>query len=220
MPDTRRRMASFTLLEVLIVITIISILAAMLMPALQKAREKARQSVCMNNLKQVGSVLMMYAQDYNGYLPPIANSSSQEWTQMLSLGGYLKPSNVLVCPSYYPHRFQGSAWWCTYGIRQLGIHAYMESWNESVGSFQTAQKKASLSKILLLADSIRTDLAVPTQVYRFDPAGGYAYYVHLRHTGRANCLFYDLHVESCGNVNEMGWQSGGVGSGTDFSTYP
>ena len=52
------------------VIAIIAILAAMLLPALSRAREQARRAVCINNLKQIGLAITMYAQDYDGGLPP------------------------------------------------------------------------------------------------------------------------------------------------------
>ena len=54
---------NFTLIELLVVIGIIAILASMLMPALGKAQEKARQTTCINQLKQLSTATFMYKAD-------------------------------------------------------------------------------------------------------------------------------------------------------------
>jgi prepilin-type N-terminal cleavage/methylation domain-containing protein len=61
--------AAFTLIELLVVIAVIAILAALLFPVFAQARDKARQAACLSNLKQIGSALQMYLQDYDEHLP-------------------------------------------------------------------------------------------------------------------------------------------------------
>jgi prepilin-type N-terminal cleavage/methylation domain-containing protein/prepilin-type processing-associated H-X9-DG protein len=66
---TRRNAAAFTLIELLVVIAIIATLAAILFPVFATAREAARKTSCLSNLKQMGSAMTMYAQDFDENLP-------------------------------------------------------------------------------------------------------------------------------------------------------
>ena len=72
----RQSRHGFTLIELLVVIAIISILAVMLLPALGSAREKAWESVCTNNLKQIGKGLFMYVSAWDGYGPSDHNGKA------------------------------------------------------------------------------------------------------------------------------------------------
>ena len=102
--STSRNARAFTLIELLVVIAIIGILAAMLLPALSSAREKARSGTCVSNLRQIHLALVLYQDDNQGYMPPIAS----DYNYSKKLGRYLpqrgttatsQGNRVFTCPS-------------------------------------------------------------------------------------------------------------------------
>ena len=92
----------FTLIELLVVIAIIAILAAILFPVFARAREKARQTSCINNVKQMTMSLLMYAQDNDEMFGMAGGYQSArpcaDWWPT-AIYPYVKNVQVYVCPS-------------------------------------------------------------------------------------------------------------------------
>jgi prepilin-type N-terminal cleavage/methylation domain-containing protein/prepilin-type processing-associated H-X9-DG protein len=91
----------FTLVELLVVVAIIAILAAILFPVFAQAREKGRQSYCLSNLEQLGTAMLLYTDDNDGYYPPVIGRIGRRpvgfdssWMGILS--PYLKSQGVFI----------------------------------------------------------------------------------------------------------------------------
>jgi prepilin-type N-terminal cleavage/methylation domain-containing protein len=151
----------FTLIELLVVMAIISILAALLMPALALAKEKARVIACLSNLRQMGIAIHLYATDHDDRLVPAAysvrrGSPSQEgWPTLLVNGRYLTAPparsynslpatrSVFRCPSGLPEVYtfgptsrddpEGAKAW-PYASESTGGKFYVHCWYGINGS--------------------------------------------------------------------------------------
>ena len=64
-----KKQIGFTLVEILVVISIITVLLAILLPTLGKVRDSAKNIVCMSNLRQIGTAITTYSMDYYGSIP-------------------------------------------------------------------------------------------------------------------------------------------------------
>lgn len=201
----------FTLMELMVVIAIISILAALMMPALETARQMAVTAACASNMRQSGNAHFLYANDHNGELPPNATESwsgfsersrgTGAWSVMLHYRNNYVDPDVCACPGQlkaqreYVYRTASShqyaagygSWYRFWGHRIDKLPVFSERWPRDP------------SRIMLLIDSVRgAELAtyeamVNWQVFAATARDWYVG-VHCRHNQKANTFFADGHV--------------------------
>lgn len=198
------RETCFTLIELLIVIAIIAILAALLLPALNSARERARGVACISNLKQVGMSCRMYADQNKDILAVqfVTGDGYDNYYWGVEIFGSRKaiPKNAF-CPSFPSVISESDALAKTYGIRinnLLGDRVDKAHGNPVVSGGLDHNNPLSIhfakmrepSLFPILFDSINCDTGLPSWSFHGPGKCG----IHFRHGNKANAWFADGHA--------------------------
>ena len=189
--DKRRKsllVNRFTLIELLVVIAIIGILASFLLPALSLARRSAKKIYCVNNLKSLYTMTVLYAQDYNGSFPPtmgtVSVANDRQWPFYIT--------RQIKGIDQHPHYYwtQLPVFWCP-EKKTVKSHSYAMS--DTLSTIRMS-RISNPSKIVYLADSYSTtgtgwELSLKHRSWQHDQYRKIEFTRHVAKT--ANLLFAD-----------------------------
>lgn len=169
------RKAAFTLIELLVVIAIIAILAAILFPVFAQAKAAAKQTACLNNVKQLSLGVMMYQNDYDDYFPmggwqfPAVSSNptfSSRW--YIDIAPYTKNNAIRNCPASQYKVIDTTYTWNS----DYGINLSVALWEDS----ENASELLSPASLVLLCDTVQYDYTTfPTSAADNIPADWFPY---------------------------------------------
>ncbi len=192
--------SAFTLIEILIVLAIVMLLAALLFPVLNRVRNGARSVACQSNLHQIGLAMQLYTENYGGRYPAYgAQPPSCTWVD--AMVPYTKSTQVFICPSDPDETYESGC-----GLQQDVNGAprtlnggYALSVPELARQISTMRVRVP-SRFILVTDARSTTdqvIAVGSMSEPFlSPDTLKELSIAFRHTERANALFADGHSKS------------------------
>jgi prepilin-type N-terminal cleavage/methylation domain-containing protein/prepilin-type processing-associated H-X9-DG protein len=210
-PSPRRVSRAFTLIELLTVIAIIGILAAILIPVVGKARASARAAQCVSNLRQLAVGFQLFTEDHKGRMvwnldePSRINSSARYWPE------HIRPYVTKVpfrlnAPIPAPFSCPSSTYFPPTGTSTPHYSHYSRTFHQ--GQSPTSGGSNALQRTPIfparMAAPSRVIAVVDGQRVATDPEGdaprelgsGSASRLSTRHGTRTNVLYFDWHVSS------------------------
>jgi len=212
----KSRSLGFTLVELLVVVAIVSLLAALILPGLRKAKEAAKRTICASNLHQFGLAITMYLNDnqgwffpyfedleggrlwYFGFEPDFGSGKAEGERELdktrARLYPYLSANSVEICPSFdyylskYKPKFRGASY--GYGYNIFGVAGKHISYIRRPSSTVLFADCAQVNTFQKPASPKNPMIE---EFYYISP---FERTVHFRHNGLANVLFCDGHVEA------------------------
>jgi prepilin-type N-terminal cleavage/methylation domain-containing protein/prepilin-type processing-associated H-X9-DG protein len=199
---------AFTLVELLVVVAIIAILAALGIPLVKTTIEKGNSTKCVNNLRQIGVAIIQYTADNDGYLPysygPTVPGGEDSFSgynaalpQLLNVGvnskafptsgDYLKPTarHPFNCPSC---KIASRTYTANEGV--MGVTFTNRYPQRKLNAL------SDVSKLVLIADDTAGDPAPNNTGPDYFNETEYLTRIGMRHNGKANILFADFHIEA------------------------
>jgi len=126
------RCRGFTLVELLVVISIIGLLIGLSVPALSKARENARRTKCLSNVRQLRIALQMYADSHDGRVPPRDYDAGAVWVDRLE--PYYASRKLLRCPT--DGKKADQSYLLNGFIDYFVMHSFRGNWDEFFGAYK------------------------------------------------------------------------------------
>lgn len=189
-PVSKRKSFRFTLVELLIVISVITILVGMLLPALNSAREAGRMASCKNNLKQLGTITTLYLDSFDRYMIN-ATPNNRMWTRLdhgefFTTGMISVPARkMLLCPSdQKPYKHDGSSVPTSYGMYSALSYKKVDKYTQQP------------AKLAVFADTAQANEgdSVAARYHTMRARIAHVYKGAERHNNKVNILYLDMHI--------------------------